>query len=403
MLKFDTLDKKPKLYGILAATVLAGAVIAVLIWRGAEKHTVWISGLTIVYLLSTAVQLVIAFFRQIRWNPYSYNTIFYMGFALFLLAVTGFQISLFIRQIRYPEVYTARQSLYVLLNSAKTFMLITFPFVLVFSAALGISNLALIRHEGKSFSHLLGILLALLLVGGIVVLFFYDYYASGSQFEVMMHDLAANVFAAAYLYFECMVIGTVTAGAITARYEPEPDKDYIIILGCRLQPDGTPTPLLRGRIERALSFAEKQKALNGKEAVFVTSGGKGADEPISESASMKQYLLKKGIPESRIMEEDRSANTYENMLFSREKIWEIDPGAKIAFSTTNYHVFRSGLWARRVKMRAVGMGARTRWYYWPNAAVREFAGLLSAHRLKQSLIFGGMILFYGVLTIAAYQ
>ena len=402
MLKFDTLDKKPKLYGILAETCVVAAVIAVLLWRGADRYAAWITGLTTAYLLSVVVQLLIAFFRQLRYNPYSYNTIFYIGFALFLLAVTASQVLLLIRQIRYPEVYTASQSLYVLLGSAKTFMLLSFPFIVIFSAALCISNLSLIRHEGKSPVHFLGILLAFLLVAGIVFLYIYDFYASGSQLEVMIHDLVANVFAAAYLYFECMVIGTIIADAITARYEPEPDKDFIIILGCRLMPDGTPTPLLKGRIERARLFAEKQEALTGKKAVFVTSGGKGGDELISESASMKQYLLEQGVPKERIVEEDRSANTFENMQFSKEKIRERDPGARIAFSTTNYHVFRSGLYARRVKMRAVGMGARTKWYYWPNAAVREFAGLLTAHRLKQGLILGGMILFYAVLTVVVY-
>ena len=75
---------------------------------------------------------------------------------------------------------------------------------------------------------------------------------------------------------------------------------------------------------------------------------------------------------------------------------------RIAFSTTNYHVFRSGLHARRVKMRALGMGAPTRWYFWPNAAVREFVGLLTAHRLKQALILTGIILIYAGMTLVVY-
>ena len=161
--------------------------------------------------------------------------------------------------------------------------------------------------------------------------------------------------------------------------------------------------MARGRIDRALRFAEKQEALTGKAPIFVTSGGRGPDEPVSESASMKRYLLEQGVPESRILEEDRSASTYENMKFSWEKIRAVDPNGKVAFSTTNYHVFRSGLYARRVKMRAVGMGAKTKWYFWPNAAVREFVGLLTEHKLKQGLIFGGMIVFYVVLTFLAYR
>ena len=136
--------------------------------------------------------------------------------------------------------------------------------------------------------------------------------------------------------------------------------------------------------------------------MFITSGGQGADEVVSESSAMKRYLMERGIPEERIIEENQSTSTYENMLFSKDKIWEIDPEGKVAFSTTNYHVFRSGLFARRVKMRAVGMGADTKWYFWPNAAVREFIGLLTKHRLKQAVILLGMIFANIVLTLLAY-
>ena len=118
---------------------------------------------------------------------------------------------------------------------------------------------------------------------------------------------------------------------------------------------------------------------------------------------MKRYMLEQGVPESQIIEEDQSANTFENMRFSKEKILALNPEGKIAFSTTNYHVFRSGLYARRHKMRAVGMGAKTKWYFWPNAAVREFVGILTEHRGKQALIFGSLIVFYVVLTLVHYR
>ena len=158
-----------------------------------------------------------------------------------------------------------------------------------------------------------------------------------------------------------------------------------------------------GRLERALKFYEKHKTETGKEATFITSGGQGSNEVISESLSMKNYLLEHGVPEERIIMEDKSTDTFENMKFSKEKIGKITPDTKIAFSTTNYHVFRSGLFARRVKMRAVGMGARTKWYFWPNAAVREFVGLLTQHKLKQALILGGVVAFYVILTVINYQ
>ena len=403
MLKFDTRNKKPKLYNLLIQALFVGVILFLLIHGGAENYAVPISVLIAVYLLAALIQLVAAWFKQLQYNPYSYNTIYYMGFALFLLAVLIMQIYLTVQLIRLPLEYRVESVLHILLGSAKNYILLSAPFLLCFSAALCISNISLIRHEGKRLVNVLGIILSFLLVGGVLFLFFFARYASGSREEVMVHDLFANLFAAVYLYFECMLIGAIVADSIAARYEPEPDKDFLIILGCGIRKDGTPSPLLRGRIDRALAFAAKQKAQTGRDLIFVTSGGRGPDEPISESASMKRYLLEQRVPEERIVEEDRSTDTMENMKFSKEKIWAINPEGKVAYATTNYHVFRGGLCARRVKMRALGMGADTRWYFWPNAAVREFVGLLTAHRLKQALIFGGMLVFYVSLTLWAYQ
>lgn len=100
--------------------------------------------------------------------------------------------------------------------------------------------------------------------------------------------------------------------------------------------------------------------------------------------------------------EDQSTNTYENMLFSKEKILAQNPQAKVAFSTTNYHVFRSGMMARRVKMKAQGVGSKTKWYFWPNASVREFVGLLKQHRGKQAIILISMIAIYVGLAFLNY-
>ena len=401
-IRFDTRDTKPKLRALLLLTAVAGLVVGVLSFSG-KNHSAWICAVMALYALGAALVLLWAFREQIRYNPYSYNTIFYFGFAVFALFVMTTYILLTVRILKYPDVYTGKEIIHVLLGSAENYMIISFPFLLAFSIALCVSNIALIRHEGRRIVNLLGIILSFLLLAGVVFIFWFDYYVSGSEREVMIHDLISNTFAAIYLYFECMLLGTIVADAITARHEPEPDKDFLIVLGCGLRPDGAPTPLLRGRLDRALAFYEKQKAQTGRELTFITSGGKGPDECISESAAMKRYLMERGVPESRIIEEDRSTDTFENMRFSKDKIRALDPEGKIAFATTNYHVFRSGLFARRVKMRAVGMGAKTKWYFWPNAAVREFVGLLTAHRLKQALIIGGLVLSYIVLTLLSYR
>ena len=407
-IRFDTLDKKPKVYGILLLTVLAAAAILTLRYS-MNARLDQISFLYIVYYATVVWMLGKAFFRQLRYNPYSYNSILYSGFTLFFFSVLLSYTALFVYQLRYPDYYTVDQSLHILLGSAHNYIILSMPFLLGFSAALCVSNLSLIRHEGRRPVNMLGILLSLVLMAGAAFLFFGNYYATGSQTEVMIHDLIFNVLSALYLYFECMLIGTIISALIAARYEPDKDKDVMIILGCGIRKDGTPSPILAGRIDRALRFYEQQLAQTGKDMIFVTSGGQGPDEVISESASMKAYLLQKGVPADHVIEEDRSADTAENMRFSKEKIeaWLAQSGrtlndVKVAYSTTNYHVFRGGLKARRVKLQAQGVGAKTRWYFWPNAFVREFVGLLSEHRGKQALVLGGMVALYAALTLYNY-
>ncbi len=403
-MKFDTRDKKPHIWNIAVLAVITGASLIALGAAGAEKHVLPISMILAAFFLVTILLLLHAFLEQLKYNPYSYNTVYYMGFALFLVSVLINHLILTARLIQDPQ-WCAGQNvdqIIVLLNtSARTYMLITSPFILILSVALCISNLALIRHEGKRFVNVLGIILAFLLVGGEVFLLLFDGDLSGSENWIRIHELILNLFVAGYLYFECMMIGLMIANAITSDHQPEFDKDYLIILGCGIRKDGTPCPLLQGRIDRALAFYRKQLQTTGKDLIFVPSGGQGSNEVISESESMKRYLIKKGIPEDHILMEDQSTSTFENMKFSKAKIFEQNPGAKVAFSTSNYHVFRSGLFARRVKMRAVGMGAKSKWYFWPNALVREFIGLLTEHRGKQALILGGMVVIYTVLTFWA--
>ena len=403
MIRFDTLDKKPKIYNVAVASAAAVVLLVITAFAGGSD-SFWLSNLILaVYFLVVIVMLVRAFFLQLRYNPYSYNTIYYSGFSLLLLVLAVRHGSLAVRYLGEYSMSGMSSMMFFLQEFALFFILITAPLILAFSAALFISNVSLIRHEGKRLVNILGIILAFLLVGGIVfVAVISD--SSGSELEVMIHDIITGTVSIIYLYFECMIIGVIIASAIVVHYEPEKDKDYIIILGCGIRKDGTPTPLLKGRVDRALKFRAQQLEETGKDLCFVVSGGQGPNEVISEAECMKNYLISQGIPEDQIILEDKSSTTAENMSFSRDKIAEAGGlEGKIAYSTTNYHVFRGGLKARRVKMRAVGMGAKTKWYFWPNAAVREFVGLLTEHKLKQGLILGGMIALHIIFTITAFK
>jgi uncharacterized SAM-binding protein YcdF (DUF218 family) len=169
---------------------------------------------------------------------------------------------------------------------------------------------------------------------------------------------------------------------MAARHTPKFDKDVIIILGSKLRSDGTLPPLLQARADKAIEFADKQYAETKKKIIYMPSGGKGDDEIKAEAKAIEEYLISKGINKKQIVIEDKSTSTIENMKYSKEKIEKIKEDAKISFSTTNYHVFRSGVIASKQGIECEGMGSPTKWYFYTNALIREFIANLFQERRK---------------------
>lgn len=332
---------------------------------------------------------------------YSYRTVYFSGFSIFSFFTFAMMLTVTLRRLISPEQFQMLSAYSAIRSASSRFMKLTALPVLAFAGAMAASNLMLLRHATPRVRNVLGLLIALLILGGEAAGFWlYSRDIAGSEMEIRLWNTLENVYATAFVYFECILTGAVICGVLAARHEPTPDRDFIVILGCWFRKDGSLPPLLRGRVDRAIAFWRKQKELTGKEAVLIPSGGQGPDEPMPEAEAMKRYLLEQGIPEERIRTEDQSRNTLQNMAYSRKIAEEIDPRGKAAFATTNYHVFRSGVWAGEAGLKAEGMGGKTKWWYWPNAFMRECLGLLQK-RWMQELI--GLILlaaFFGALSMA---
>ena len=114
---------------------------------------------------------------------------------------------------------------------------------------------------------------------------------------------------------------------------------------------------------------------------------------------MRRYLVSQNVPERAIRMEAQSANTFQNMAFSKKIVDELDPGSKVLFATTNYHVFRSGLWSNLAGLHAEGIGSRTKWWFWPNAFMRECLGLLKKRWKQEIFLLALLIVFFGVLSM----
>ena len=117
------------------------------------------------------------------------------------------------------------------------------------------------------------------------------------------------------------------------------DLDYIIVLGAHV--NGTRMTLaLLERTRRALLYLEENP---GTRAVL--SGGRGDGERISEAEAMYRYLTEHGIDGRRLLKEERSTNTKENLDFSLELIGSTEPF--IGIVTNNFHVFRGVMIGRK--------------------------------------------------------
>lgn len=142
-------------------------------------------------------------------------------------------------------------------------------------------------------------------------------------------------------------------------------------------------PLLRGRIDKALELWKAQ----GAHAILIPSGGQGSDEVISEAEAMARYLSSRGVPQDSILLEDRSTTTMENLLFAKHLLEARVLGAyRCAFVTSDYHVFRTSLYASKVGLKGDGIGSKTAGYYFPTAFIREFIAITKEHWLPYVII-----------------
>ena len=157
--------------------------------------------------------------------------------------------------------------------------------------------------------------------------------------------------------------------------------DYVVVLGAGLIGDQV-TPLLASRIEKGIAIYQKHPGCK-----LIMSGGQGLDELMAEGQAMADYALEQGIPAEDIVIENQSTNTEENLKFSYALM---KPGSRFAIVTNYYHVFRALLLARKLKIKCIGYGARTKFYFSLNAFIREFVGYLVMTK-KAHLLFLGIV------------
>ena len=322
--------------------------------------------LTQILFVAAIVLLIAVFTRSFAADPFAYRNIILASIIIFLCALLLGSIH------RIPEG-SMRSDMSALLETAVFLwecsrdLFIPISCICLFVC---ISNVSLLIHEGFRMHNFLGFILTavyLILVNAL--------WAPLSTFPDVVTPLLI-LDRMVLCYFECTFLAICVMGYAVLKVKPVYDKDFIIILGCSISKKGKLRPLIKGRVNRAMRFTWEQEWNAGKSSRYIPSGGQGEDEPMSEGSAMELYLLSHGAEDYEVIAEKSSRNTMENLEFSKKIMDGIDKDAKAAVVTTNYHVLRSGMLAARAGLKAQLIGSGTKWYFWPNAFLREAVAIM---------------------------
>jgi len=243
----------------------------------------------------------------------------------------------------------------------------------VVAGYLVLNSLTMVRREGMRAASLLPLLagVGILAVIGLVLttpLVRSDELALSATIVLLLFG---------YVSFQC---ASFVLYAFLYRCLPVPrHAGFVVVLGSGLLDGSRIPPLLAGRLDRGVAVYQGLAA-DGNDPMLIVSGGKGSDEQVSEAEAMAGYLAARGFPADRILREDQSASTEENLACSKAIMDRLRPGAACVIVTSNYHAFRAAMTARRIGVRGQVTGARTAGYYWPGATLREFAAVFMSYK-----------------------
>lgn len=147
-------------------------------------------------------------------------------------------------------------------------------------------------------------------------------------------------------------------------------EDAVIVLGCGIRGKNV-SAVLAYRLDKTVEYYNKNQY-----AIIVVSGGQGPQEEITEAEAMKQYLITKGIPEDKIIKEERATSTTENIVYSKEILdTKFDKEYKVVVITNNFHIYRASKIAKKAGLDATHFNAKVKWDTIVANYIRETMGV----------------------------
>ena len=250
--------------------------------------------------------------------------------------------------------------------------------IAVLAVFLVINGVTMLRRERRRLSNLLSLLVGLGIIGFVIF--------SVLVQKIGWEPLAAvrSVLLGVLTYISFLFLCFLVYAFFYSRIRSSRKVDFVVVLGSGLIGSRVP-PLLASRLDRAKQVYERA-VRKGRSPRIVTSGGQGPGEDVPESHAMAAYLVERGVPDDRIIREDRSTTTWENLTFSRDLMIELRPGYRCLIVTNNFHAFRAALTARKARVNGQVVGSPTAAYYWPTATIREFVAILVSHPYLNGII-----------------
>lgn len=151
--------------------------------------------------------------------------------------------------------------------------------------------------------------------------------------------------------------------------------DCILVLGCRVYEDGTPSHMLEDRLRRSVELYSL-----GAAPKLLMSGDHGQRE-YDEVGAMKQYAVAEGIPSDDIFMDHAGFSTYESLYRARE-IFGVE---KVIIVSQGYHLYRALQIAGALGLEAYGVAADYRSY--AGQFMRDIREILARNKDVLTTIF----------------
>ena len=173
-----------------------------------------------------------------------------------------------------------------------------------------------------------------------------------------------------------LLVGTVLFGLLEARIisysmkQPAQNADYVILLGSGVSETG-PSIDFMARIKAAERYLKENP-----ETVVIVTGAQGGNEPVSEASAARDQLLSMGIDPERIILEDQSYSTLQNLQNSRkliEKEGDNVEDCSIVIVSSAFHLYRAGYIAEQIGFKNIScLGSHGLRILDPQYYAREF-------------------------------